>query len=207
MREASLQAIYLSLVEEVVTRLDAAERFLASPEVIYLESAILQLRKSLELVALAAIAPDKKKYAAFRASAAEAPDFTKDYHAAKIFTALARVNPDFFPLPLTPAIRQPDGVWHYGRKQSGYLSKKQFERVYDRLGKQLHAHNPWSSPKNIQNLQADLPGIIAATRGLVQLHARVIRTSEFEGVWVIEASPKPVVITGSSGGPFVVRAG
>jgi hypothetical protein len=206
-REASLQAIYLALVEEAVARLTAAERFLASsPEVVFLESAILQLRKSLELNAFAAIAPDKKKYEALRAGAAKDPDFTKDYHAAKIFAALQRVNPDFYPLALTPAVRQPSGVWHYDRKQSGYLTKKQFERTYDRLGKQLHSHNPWSSPKNIQNLRADLPGIIARARGLVQLHARVIRTSEFEGVWVVEANPKPVIITGA-GGSFVVRAG
>lgn len=212
MREASLQSIYLSLIGESVSRLEAASRFLdeysENPNVTRLEAAILQVRKALELFALAAIAPDKKQYAAFRATADKDPDYTKDYHAAKIFGALSRVNADFYPKPLTPVQRQPDGSWHYGEKQSGFLSKKRFERAYDRLGKHLHAHNPWGGSKNLQNLVADLPKVIAEARGLLQLHARFIRTPEFHGVWIVRAdSPNPEIITATAQGPYAVQAG
>lgn len=208
MHETDLQSVYASLIGEVIHRLNAAEKFLhqyqEGKETPQLESAILQVRKSLELIAMAAIAPDKKEYAALRATAEKDQDFTKDYHASKIFGALSRINPDFYPRPLLPATRMPDGTWHFGQKQSGYLSKKQFERAYDRLGKHLHAHNPWGTNKNLQNLAVELPTIIGEARGLLQLHARIIRTSEFQGVWVIEAeSPSPRVITGAAYGPFV----
>jgi len=209
MRETSLQSVYVALIGEAVSRLDATDEFIANVgNVAYAEAAILQLRKALELIALSAIAPDKKRYQAFRASASKEPDFTKDYHAAKIFAALAQVNKDFYPKPLLPAVRQPDGSWHYGEPQAGYLSKKRFERAYDRLGKHLHAHNPWSASKNVHNLLADLPSIVADARGLLSLHARFIRTPEFHGVWVVEASsPTPRVIEATASGPFAVGSG
>jgi hypothetical protein len=211
MREADLQSIYVLLIGESVSRLDAASEFLdehaANAQIPRLEAAILQVRKALELVALAAIAPDKKAYAAFRATAEKDPDYTRDYHAAKIFAALSRVNADFYPKPLAPAERQSDGTWHYGDRQSPFLSKKKFERSYDRLGKHLHAHNPWSGSKNLLNLGGDLPRMIEETRALLELHARFIRTPEFQGVWVVRAdSPNPQVITAVAQGPYVVQA-
>lgn len=214
MRETSLQSIYTSLIGEATSRLLAAKGFLASfataGTIPNLEAAILQVRKALEAIAFSAIAPDKKEYAAFRAKAAESSDFTKDYHAAKIFTALSRINKDFYPVALLPAERQADGSYHFGKKQSGYLTKKKFESAYDRLGKHLHAHNPWSGSKNLQNLANDLPAIIEETQALLDLHVRFIRTPEFHGVWVIETDRMgnaPRVITASAAGPYVITNG
>lgn len=156
----SAQSIYLSLIGESVTRLNAALGFeleyRKGRDIPTLDAAVLQFRKALEAIAIAAIAPDKKAYQAFRATAYKDPDFTKDYHAAKIFAALARVNPDFFPRALLPAEQGRDGSWHFENKTVGVLTKKQFERCYDRLGKHLHAQNPWGTNKNIQNLAGDL---------------------------------------------------
>lgn len=211
MREAALQSIYRSLIGEATSRLLAAKRFLAAftatgavPE---LEASVLQVRKALETIAFAAIAPDKKQYAAFRATATNSPDFTKDYHAAKIFTALARINEDFYPMALAPAEQQPDGSYHFGNKQTSYLSKKKFEAAYDRLGKHLHAHNPWGGSKNLQNLAADLPTIVEEAHALLDLHARFIRTPEFHGVWVLETDRSgnlPRLIIANAAGPYVV---
>lgn len=212
MSEASLQSIYSVQITEATLRLLAATGFLASfgksgaiPE---LEAAVLQVRKALETIAFAAIAPDKRRYAEFRARATNSPDFTKDYHAAKIFTALAKINQDFYPKALVPPVRQPDGSHHFGIKQSGYLTKKRFESSYDRLGKHLHAHNPWAGSKNLQNLACDLPSIIDETHSLLDLHACFIRTPEFNGVWVFETDRSgnpPRIITATAAGPYVVK--
>ncbi len=211
MRESPLRSVYASQVAEATSRLLAAKGFLAAftttgavPE---LEAAALQVRKALELIAFAVIAPDKKQYATFRAAATNSPDFTKDYHAAKIFTALARINKDFYPVALLPATRQADGSHHFGKKQAGYLTKKKFEATYDRLGKHLHAHNPWSGSKNLQNLAADLPTVIEEAHSLLDLHARFIRTPEFHGVWVIETNRLgnlPRIVIAGAAGPYVV---
>jgi hypothetical protein len=210
MREASLQSVYTSQIAEATSRLLAAKRFLAtfttSGVVPELEAAVLQVRKALETIAFAAVAPDKKQYAAFRATATNSPDFTKDYHAGKIFTALARINKDFYPVALLPATRQADGSYHFGKKQSGYLTKKKFEAAYDRLGKHLHAHNPWSGSKNLQNLAADLPTVVDEAHALLDLHARFIRTPDFHGVWVVETDRLgnlPRIIAANAAGPYV----
>jgi hypothetical protein len=208
--ESALQTIYVSMIGEAVVRLDSAEEFLAlysdNEKLPFLDAAILQLRKALELIAIAAIAPDKVAYENLRASNTKDADFTKDYHAAKIFDVLSRVNPDFYPMALAPAELQSDGSWHFNKREGNFLTKKRFERAYDRLGKYLHAHNPWSSNKNLQNLTADLPSIVQHAKGLIHLHARFIRTPTFNGVWIIEAqSASPRVITAIANGPYVVQ--
>jgi len=207
----SAQSTYLALIGESVTRLNAALgfelEFRRNADIPTLDAAVLQFRKALEAIAIAAIAPDRKAYQEFRATADKDPDFTKDYHAAKIFAALARVNPDFYPRALLPAERQQDGSWHFEKKTAGVLTKKQFERSYDRLGKHLHAQNPWGANKNAQNIASDLANMIHAAKGLIALHARFIRAPDFHGVWVVQAdTPQPTVLTAQARGPYSVGA-
>ena len=204
-----MQSIYLAMVNESITRLNAAERYLAahskSASLPDLESAILQIRKALESTAYAAIAPNKAEYDAFRAKAEDQPDFRKDFHAGKILNALTKINEHFYPIPLLPAKLRPDGSLHFDRKPSGYLTKKQFESFYDRLGKHLHAHNPWSNNKNLQNLAADLPQVIQGLSTLLELHVTFIQTPSFAGCWIVEAprtgrAPQIINAVASPGG-------
>ncbi|MGH8591781.1 MAG: hypothetical protein ACREXX_21435 [Gammaproteobacteria bacterium] len=78
----------------------------------------------------------------------------------------------------------------------------------DRLGKCLHADNPWGSAKGMQNLLADLPRVIGQLRVLLEWHFTVIRTPEFSGVWVVEAPANgnpPRILLGKAEGEFVVQ--
>lgn len=65
--------IYLDLMTQALERLTASEKYLAAYEscgqLCELESAALQLRKAMEAIGFAAIAPNKQMYAAFRKSA------------------------------------------------------------------------------------------------------------------------------------------
>jgi len=210
MSDASLKSIYVVMIAEATARLLAAGRFLnayhAGGSLPELEASALQLRKAMEAIAYSAIAPDKKEYAALRAKVSGANGFTKDYHAKRIFADLARINKDFYPYPVAPSQRQPDGTHHFGNKTGPYLTKKRFEAMYDRLGKHLHAHNPWSGSKNVQNLAVDLPKAIEETHSLLDLHVRFIRTSRFNGAWLVETprtGQPPRIIEASAQGPFV----
>lgn len=214
MREPELQAIYLGQIQQAGNRLVAALRYLgfyaASPNASDLESATLQVRKALEMIAYAAIAPDKKTYSELRARATESSDFTRDYHAKKIFTALARINPDFYPIPLQAPTQTALGSWHFERQANNALSKSRFEAIYDRLGKHLHAHNPWSRGKALENLVGDLPEIIEQIRGLLDRHARFIRYTDYHAAWVVEldrATNTPRLIVGEATGPFLIQRG
>ncbi|RYU57913.1 hypothetical protein EWI61_11770 [Methylolobus aquaticus] len=204
-----LRDIYLAMISEVNERLRASETFFAAYNagqgLAFIDAAILQFRKAMEAIALAAIAPCKEKYEVFRARA-DQPDYTRDYHAGKIFQILGKINKNFYPLPLQPAVRQANGIFHFDRKASGYLTTKRFESLYDRLGKHLHAHNPWSNNKNLQNLVGEITSAIAETRSLLELHAAFVQTEAFSGVWITEVKvgAAPVIIVGQTDGEFIV---
>jgi hypothetical protein len=206
------ESVYVKMVSEATSRLTAAEGFLSPigsvKDVYRVEAAVLQVRKALEAVAFAAVAPNQAQYEAFRASADEPVDFRKDYNARAILGYLGKINKDFYPIPLLPPKKQADGSWHFERRQDGYLTKKSFESFYDRLGKYLHADNPWGSDKGLNNLLLDLPRVIVQVRVLLEWHATVIRSPQFNGVWVAEVTPGGSscrILLATAEGEFVVH--
>lgn len=212
MNQLELQTIYLNKVKEALDRLKACESFLdsyrGSQSVFALEAAVLQMRKALECVAYAAIAPNKKKYAECRARAEKQPDYTKDFHARKILNLLSKINSDFFPKPVSAPVNLEPGKWHFDKREDESLTKNKFESFYDRLGKFLHADNPWGHDKGVKNLLDDIPKVISSVRLLLSWHFTAIRTPEFNGVWVIEApanGKQPRVIVGQAEGDFVIK--
>ncbi len=206
-----LQTVYLNKIGESVTRIGACESFLtqhrATNDVYSFESAVLQARKALEAIAFAAIAPNKTEYEAFRAEAQRPADYRKDYNARAILQYIGKINKDFYPTPLQAPTRKVDGSWHFERRTDGYLTKQQFESFYDRLGKFLHADNPWGNNKGTQKLIADLPEVITGVQGLLEWHFTVIRTPKFQGVWVVEAARggAPRIVVGKADGDFIVQ--
>jgi hypothetical protein len=212
MAEIELQTIYLNKIKQALARLNACISFLTHHQTnndpYMLDAAVLQGRKAMEAVAFAAIAPNRSEYEKFRAAAEKPADYRKDYNARAILQHLGTINPDFYPTPLLAPTKNAAGVWHFERKSGDFLTKKQFESFYDRLGKYLHADNPWGNDKAIKNLKSDLPGVIKSLQSLLDWHFTVIRTPDFNGVWVIEASFKgtpPRVIVGKADGEFVVQ--
>jgi hypothetical protein len=205
------QKIYLAKINEAVARLRACDYFLdgysKDPAASLLEAAVLQMRKALEAVAYAAIAPNKAKYEQFRARAEIPADYRKDYNARAILQHLAKVNADFYPAPLLPATQAQPGHWHFGQKTNGYLTKAKFMSFYDRLGKFLHADNPWGNDKGVVNLVADLPVAQYQLRELLALHRVIIRAPDYLGVWVVEVPTDgrvPHIIAAQATGEFAV---
>jgi hypothetical protein len=186
--EASL-VIYLRCLEEAKQRLAFAERFAAGnsgqPR-IDTESACLQLRKALELIAYAAIAPHRAKYEAWRRQDVQSKDFRKDYNGKKILNSLAKLNPYSYPRPLLPLVER-DGAWHFDVFRGEYLTKKRYEKVYDRCGALLHADNPWGHDKQYTSFMGLLPNYVTLTRNLIKLHSVIIEHEQGTAAWVIEA--------------------
>ena len=212
MSEGELQQTYLRKINETFERATACASFLGeykSTNSIYaFEASVLQLRKAFECMAFASIAPNKATYEKLRLEADRPVDYRKDYNARKIIQLVSKVNKDFYPTPVLPAIKQEFRGWHFERKADGYLTKKKFESLYDRLGKFLHADNPWGNDKVVKNLVRELPSVLDQLDELLALHFTVIRTPEFNGVWVVEAGSStttPRVICGKANGEFVVQ--
>jgi hypothetical protein len=212
-KDLNLKGIYLNQMIEVRNRLNATQRFMdrysKTDSYIEFDCAILQFRKALEATAYASISPNKEQYRALREKGKHFQDFTKDFNATKIFQYLEQINKDFYPVPLTPATKQPDGTWHFGRKEDGFLTKKKFSKIYDRLGKFLHADNPWDSNKQRQNIAKDISVTIPELSDLLELHVTFIKSKNDSVAWVVELAKDentdPKIITAFSSGDFTIN--
>lgn len=211
-KEKNLQEIYLNQMVEVRDRIHAAEffinSFLDTKNNIEFDCGVLQFRKALEATAYASISPNKEAYKKFRLKAEKNKDFTTDFNAREIFKNLEKINQNFYPLPLIPAVQQNDGTWQFGRKENGFLTKKRFVKIYDRLGKFLHADNPWDNNKHRPNLAKDIQTSIPQIRELLLLHGTFIRAKNHSEAWFVEVplnEDKPKIISAIAKGDFAVK--
>lgn len=183
--------IYLEKMTEALDRLNACEDYLSActedKKRFALESAALQLRKAMEAVAFAAIAPNKDQYSAIRTTATKPADFRKDWQADSIFLALDKINPDFYPDPLLEPTQVAPNAWHFGKPPNDYMKRKSFETMYKRLGKFLHSDNPWGADKGWNQLADDVLDAATKIRALLKKHRTIIRAPSFNGVWIVDA--------------------
>ena len=101
------------------------------------ESAALQIRKVLELIALSSLVANREEYSKQRVN------FRKDWNAKRILTTLTSVNPKFYPVP-TRQVPISDGMYDTPNVESGYLTQDDFIELYDKCSVMLHSTNPFS---------------------------------------------------------------
>jgi hypothetical protein len=103
------------------------------------ELAALQLRKMYELVGFASISANKARYVEIRKS------FEKDWNLAEILSRIEQFNPAFLPIGLQES-------WKSGTTNDPHMisadgprfEKKQLLENHGRLGRLLHARNPYA---------------------------------------------------------------
>jgi hypothetical protein len=200
-RDKSSLKIYLHCIEEAKHRLAYAEKYaggVTGQVRIDTEGACLQLRKAFELIALAAIAPHKSKYEAWRQQAEQAGDFRRDYHGRKILQSLAKINPYSFPRPVLPLVQQ-DGPRHYDLFRGEYLTKKRYEKIYDQCGRLLHADNPWAHAKPYEEFKRLVPEYLTLTKALLNLHVVIIQDENASAAWIVQFGDLNTPATGLIG--------
>jgi len=203
--------IYREMMAEALYRLGSADKLMKNSnnfqDRVQVDSAILQMRKAMEAIAFSSIAPSEKRYEDLHRH--KEKKIGDHYHAKKIMTSLAAINPDFYPIPLVPAIRQLDRSWHFGRKTTGYMTRKCFENLYDRLGKYLHTINPWGNDPQLHQLCNELPAAIDDVYELLDVHLAVLHIEEPSAtqVWVVDAKRDGTVamVIAMADGPCVIQ--
>lgn len=138
MDSSQIRRKYLNLMWEAEKRLEVLNGFVNEEiNTLYLQTTIeseaLQLRKLLELIAYASLVSHKKEYENVR------NDISKDWHASRILRKIEQLNPGFYPVP-TNGVK--NGKWN--NLKGGFLTRKQFETLYDKCGNVLHSKNPFS---------------------------------------------------------------
>ena len=93
----------------------------------------------LELIALASLVANKTEYEKHRKY------FYQDWNGERIMKTLDKANPEFYPCPIKLVTNRKTGAKNKMMPvKSGYLSRKDFEDLYDQCGSLLHATNPFS---------------------------------------------------------------
>lgn len=133
---------YISCMEEIKKRTNVVNGFVRGEiNSKYLattaESAALQIRKILELIALASLVANHEQYSKQRAN------FQKDWNAKRIFDTLKKINPKFYPVP-TRQIPITEWLYNTPNVESGFLTEEDFIDLYDQCSAMLHSTNPFS---------------------------------------------------------------
>ena len=117
------------------------------------ECALLQIRKSLELIAFGSLCSNQEKYAAAHG------DFHNEWNAKRLLKRLEQVHPEFYPQPvsMSESARTP-GAKHLTPVTDGFLTKDEFVELYDKCSQMIHAHNPFN-PEAVVNLRLEYVGM------------------------------------------------
>jgi hypothetical protein len=141
------------------------------------EVIFVQLRKSLELIALASMAANTTLYATAHAK------FHEHWKATKILDGLAKLNPHFFPKAVRVAARS---ALSDGRDQVQFdvvkedvLTRDDFISLYDTSSKVLHTRNPFSEKPEAITLSYPIPQCVRRIRNLVRMHMVVVNDTAY----------------------------
>jgi hypothetical protein len=139
--------LYEAQMEEIKKRTEVVECFVSGActaryNVPTGECIALQIRKILELIALASLVANREEYARIHRN------FAEHWRAKDILKEIEKVNPEYYPVP-TKQIPMgiADGVSRFQLLdiESGFLTKDEFMLLYDMCSDLLHAHSPFSA--------------------------------------------------------------
>jgi hypothetical protein len=117
-----------------------------------IEFLCLQIRKILELIALASMAVNKEEYAK------QHEKFASDWKAKRILNDIEKVNPSFYPVPTKQIIdKETEKVIATEKIEGGYLTKEEFSDVYDKCSKVIHSSNPYGTQTNYGEFEKLIP--------------------------------------------------
>jgi hypothetical protein len=177
------QIVYVNCMEEIKRRTEAVNAILRGAHttlfrITNIEFVCLQIRKILELIALAALASHKEEFAR------QHQKFAGMWRAKAILDDLEKMNPGFYPVPTEQVRNQETGKVSEVRPiLKPYLTKMDFVDVYQFCSSLLHAENPYGQPKNLQQIESGIPEWMEKIKNLLSHHHVQLLSSKHQ-LWV-----------------------
>ncbi|HIS89968.1 TPA: hypothetical protein IAA87_11190 [Candidatus Avigastranaerophilus faecigallinarum] len=147
---------YTSCMQEIKLRINAIHSIIKrQTTTLYpytnLEFICLQIRKILELIAMANLVANKDEYQKIREK------FSIDWNAKRIIETIEKVNKNFFPTAIYREQLDNEKIkYHWHKKVSNILTKDIYIKIYDEISNILHAQNPFKIDRiNLDNLQQE----------------------------------------------------
>ena len=136
---------YCQVMEGVKRRTKVVRHFLGQPnhalyQAAAIESACLQVRKILELVALGSLVANQDIWNG------SLRELRNAWNANDILKRLRTVNPDFYPQPVVEVPLTGPAKSDIKDLTEGFLTEGMFCDLYGKLGEVLHAKNPLGPP-------------------------------------------------------------
>jgi hypothetical protein len=130
-----------------------------------IECVYLQLRKILELIALGSLMANKVEFSEAYS------EFSKYWNAQYLLRDLERVNPQFYPQPIIEKSgTKPDVKADWEPKTSGFLTKEDFLKLYEKCGKIMHAGNPYGTQIDYSYYEKSIQDWLTKITGLLSSH-------------------------------------
>jgi len=176
--------LYCGCMEEIKRRTLVAKGFIEGHcftryKATSIESTYLQLRKILELIALASLVANKGHYAR------QQEKFANHWHAARILRDLAEINKNFYPVPGKQIIDAKSGkVVAVNSVKEGFLTKDDFIQLYESCGEILHADNPYAKPTDLETYERNAPFWFGKMKTLLNHHQIQLVDSDIQ-IWCI----------------------
>ena len=152
----------------LVSKIPVADHYVAGSEYHTYEFVAVQLRKVLESVAFGSLCANRKEYAD------NYNNFRKEWRAKGILHNLERIHPEFYPQPLQQFVTKPDGTKHFPAVEDGFLTRKEFEELYEICSEAMHATNPFSGKTHI-DFRLTVQEWVARIRTLLNIHLARLR--------------------------------
>jgi hypothetical protein len=178
------QMVYANCMEAIKRRMDAVYAILRGPcttlyPITNIEFACLQIRKILELIALASLASHEEEFAR------QHQKFAEMWRAKKIVDDLEKLNPGFYPVPTEQVVDDKTGkVLEVRAISKPYLTKADFADVYQECSAILHAENPYGPPKQLSQIEAAIPVWTEKIKNLLNHHHVQLYSSKHQ-LWVV----------------------
>ncbi|HMN96482.1 MAG TPA: hypothetical protein PKC43_08850 [Phycisphaerales bacterium] len=179
---------YCEAMEEVRRRIHVTTEIVANPEMTpypatTLDLAYLQIRKVLELIAMASLVANHDQYARAHSN------FAKHWRAKEILTGIEAQNPDFYPCPIIEKpSNDPMSKFLFEPRVTGFLTRDQFVELYDFSAGVLHVGNPFGQSFDYSRYEHALPDWTSRIVNLLNSH--IIRLVDEAGFWLIHMNEK-----------------
>lgn len=129
------------------------------------ESACLQIRKILELIAFGSLVANLEEFSK------QHENFSKYWNASLMLKDMERINPYFYPKPIIQKPSNKVGIrMAWDNRVDDYLTKEKFVKVYEKCGAILHSDNPFGSKIDYEFYKSFLPIWLTEIVNLLDAH-------------------------------------
>jgi hypothetical protein len=176
-------ARYCALMTEIKKRTHAITHMLkglstTSYKATNIEFMCLQIRKMLELISMGSLVLNKEEFEAI------GQKYAQYWNARLILQDIERLNPDFYPIPILEVPSKRPGVQNdLLDKTTGFLTRDDFVKVYEKCGKMMHANNPFGSQADLDYYSSKIPEWEDLIIGLLNCH--IIHLKGVKGFYII----------------------